>query len=218
MLELVETATERYQSKTTSLPQSEIETSPGAALSQSSELVGEGQGGSLSQDSSSDSISTDTLGEMENGNKTQPVDQISRNQTSPKSKSIRDTPWKIFIKSDADVSNTPASHKASLDSGHHPKADLAAGDAEIGCHGDTTAKTLISNGVRTGSTPHCQNIGPPEGTSNTAMHPGEASTDKFQFNITAAEFVPSFQFSLNVNAMEFTPNLPPSSQTTTHSS
>ena len=207
-MELVETATDQYQSRTTTLLQNETGTSPGPALLQSSELVGVGQSGSsLSQDSSSDSLSTDMLDDMENGNKTPKVEEIPENQTSPQPKSILDTPWRIFLPetSIADLSRTASSHTASSDSGPHitnPKMELPS---ENGCHGDSAARTETSNG---GST---LNIGPPGSNSSAAVLPGVASTSNFQFNIKATEFVPTFQFSLNVNAMEFTPNVSPSS-------
>lgn len=155
MMELVEAATDQYQSRTTTLLQNETGTALSTALLQSGDLEGAGLSGSLTQDSSSGS---DMLDDMENGNGTQTVEQSPENQTSPQPKSILDTPWRIFLPetSIADVSRTASSRTTSSNLGPHkpnPKTDLPS---ENGCHGDSAPRTVAaSNGE---STP---NIGPP---------------------------------------------------------
>ena len=235
MMELVEAATDQYQSRTTTLLQNETGTALSTALLQSGDLEGAGLSGSLTQDSSSGS---DMLDDMENGNGTQTVEQSPENQTSPQPKSILETPWRIFLPetSIADVSRTASSRTTSSNLGPHkpnPKTDLPS---ENGCHGDSAPRTVAaSNGESTlnigppssnigppssnieppssNIEPPSSNIEPPISNGSAAMFHAVTSASKFQFNIKATEFVPTFQFSLNVNAMEFTPNFSPSFQT-----
>lgn len=202
-MQLVEEASEEYNSRMSALQQPSNPPEQLCAVTLSDTITPLDNGGreeGLSQGSADTYFShksetgfTDEEDEPAHQNGTHSVDPENRNGThvvglghgngtgfTTQNGNIMKSPWNIFFKSNSSACSTATGRDASQHNGIGTSDGLLIQDLES-----------VGNQTTANSTLPCSN-----------GHPPHTETE---FNVNAPAFVPSFKFELNINAAEFIP-------------